>query len=427
SNKIEKITFSEKALMIKQLNIYDNSSLKTIDLSTQTTLLNLYKEGYSSKSVQINGQQYPIYYCSSNSPVYLEFYFDKGIDVLTVCTKTSAQPEEGGTVTKTFGSLSNQKVSISAQPNNKYKFVKWQEDLGYDIVDISTNKTFSFVTGDTERKFIAVFEKLPETVDDYIPADCVEAIGGTGDFIHRLYYFTFGREPDASGYDYWYELLYNYKITGADAAKSFLLSPEFASMNYSDEEYVRVLYKVFFDRDCDSDPNGKAYWLGLIEAKTISRADAVGFFVDSQEWADTCAKNRIRSGSSVSTKINVYPNSSVKSFTERLYKTALNRDVDYPGMAYWAVLLASHKITGEEAGLQFFICKEIQDQNISNEEFVKRLYLTFMGREGESSGMGYWVGLLDNGTSRESVVLGFTRSEEYLNLCIKARILPYKM
>jgi len=426
SNHIKKITFGENTQKLKNLNIYDND-LESIDLSTQNFLLDLYKNGYTTRTVKVNGQDYEVYFCSQLTSPVLEFCFDKDIDVLTFYNKVSAQPEEGGKVSKTFGSLPGQKVSISAQPDSKYKFVKWQEEVNGNLVDVSTKTTYSFVTSDSNRKFVAVFERLPESVDDYIPSDCVKTTAGPGGFIFRLYQYTFGRTPDDSGFDYWYDLLYNFKITGADAAKSFILSPEFASMNYSDEEFVSVLYKVFFDRDCNSDPNGKAYWLGLIESKTISRSDAVGFFVDSQEWADTCALGGIRSGSSISPKVKVYPNSDVKSFTERLYKTALGRDVDYPGMAYWAVLLASQQITGEEVGLQFFISKELQDQNITNEEFVNRLYLTFMGREGESSGMGYWVGLLDKGTSRESVVLGFTRSEEYLNLCIDARILPYRM
>ena len=426
SNHITKITFGENTRKLKVLDIYDND-LESVDLSTQNFLLDFYKKGYKTRIIQHNGQDYEINYCSQLTSPVLEFYFDTDTDVLTVCNKISAQPEEGGKVTKTFGSLPGQKVSISAQPDSKYKFVKWQEEVNGKLVDVSTKATYSFVSSDSNRKFVAIFERLPESVDDHIPSDCVKSVIGPDGFIFRLYQYTFGRNPDDSGFDYWYDLLYNFKITGADAAKSFILSPEFDSMNYSDEEYVRVLYKVFFNRDCDSDPNGKAYWLGLIESKTISRSDAVGFFVESQEWADTCALSGIRSGSSISPQVKVYPNSNVKSFTERLYKTALGRDVDFPGMAYWAVLLASQQITGEEVGLQFFMSKELQDQNITNAEFVNRLYLTFMGREGESSGMGYWVGLLDNGTSRESVVLGFTRSEEYLNLCIKARILPYKM
>ena len=213
-------------------------------------------------------------------------------------------------------------------------------------------------------------------------------------------------------------------ITGGQAAKEFIKSPEFVSMNYSDEEFVRVLYSIFFSREPDD--SGMNYWLAKISSNEISRADCVDFFVDSQEWADMCAAYGIRSGTSIMPKVNVSPSSIVADFTENLYKTALNRDPDYPGMAYWALLLSSHRITGEEVGLEFFLSKEFKDQNISNKEFVNRLYLTFMGREGESGGMNYWVGLLEGGTSRETVILGFTRSEEYLERCINANILPYR-
>ena len=425
-NQLKQIITCEDNNDLYSFRAYDNN-ISSIDISGYFRILKVYNKGVSLYEEYVGNGRMEVNRCFDSSSSYL-FEFDKDTDILSVRVYTSMTSDNAGTVTPTFVAKDGETVSVTAKAKSGYKFVKWQEyDLYGKLKDVSTNSTYSFTTSKESRNLVAVFEEIPKTFDDYLPSDCVKDFSGSEGFVFRLYQCTFGRDPDEEGFLYWYDLLSTFKITGADAARSFLLSPEFASMNYSDEEYVRVLYRVFFNRDCDSDPSGKEYWLNLITSKKITRADAVGFFVDSQEWADTCALGGIRSGTSFVPKINVYPNISVKSFTERLYKTALKRDVDYPGMAYWAVLLASHRITGEEVGLQFFISKELQDQNISDEEFINRLYLTFMGRKGESDGISYWKDLLQKGTSRESVVLGFTRSQEYLDRCVDAGILPYKM
>ncbi|MBO7424788.1 MAG: DUF4214 domain-containing protein [Clostridiales bacterium] len=432
SNKLTNIKFcTNYNRPLSALRIYDNN-IKTLDISALSTVKNLYLKGVTEYTDPNTSYKYLRYYSSSSS----EISYDINTTVLTARISTSCSPSNGGTCTQSFSAEKGSAVKISAEPKSGYEFVKWQEEDNFsDITDVSTSKTYSFVADGTNRNYIAVFKAIPtsapttkpaptpDSLYNYLPGDIVsrEDVGG---FVSGLYKCTFDRLPDTEGSRYWYDLLKSQTITGGQAAKDFIKSPEFASMNYSDEEFVRVLYSIFFSREPDD--SGMNYWLEKLSSKEISRADCVDFFVDSQEWADMCATYGIRSGTSIMPKVNVSPSSIVADFTENLYKTALNRDPDYPGMAYWALLLSSHRITGEEVGLEFFLSKEFKDQNISNKEFVNRLYLTFMGREGESGGMNYWIGLLEGGTSRETVILGFTRSEEYLDRCIDASILPYR-
>ena len=61
----------------------------------------------------------------------------------------------------------------------------------------------------------------------------------------------------------------------------------------------------------------------------------------------------------------------------------------------------------------------------SDEEFVDRLYKTFMDRDAEPDGKAFWLKSLSDGVSRKEVVLGFTRSEEFVGKCISERILPF--
>ena len=52
---------------------------------------------------------------------------------------------------------------------------------------------------------------------------------------------------------------------------------------------------------------------------------------------------------------------------------------------------------------------EIKD---SNEEFIKNIYKSILGREADTSGLNSWVNSLNNGTTRSSVLNGFIASEE---------------
>ena len=63
--------------------------------------------------------------------------------------------------------------------------------------------------------------------------------------------------------------------------------------------------------------------------------------------------------------------------------------------------------------------------NLSDSDYLDRLYKTFMDREAETEGKAFWTDFLKEGHTREEVVLGFTRSPEFVQKCIDARILPF--
>ena len=241
-------------------------------------------------------------------------------------------------------------------------------------------------------------------------------------FVERLYTCVLGRDAETDGLNFWTTDLYNFKVTGAQVAQGFIFSQEFKDRNTSNEDFVKILYKTFFDREPETD--GFNYWVGLLKSGT-SRETVANGFIFSQEWADTCATYGIRSGCDIKASKNIKPTDLTYAFVERLYVKAFNRDFDAEGREYWANLLSNYNITGEQAGASFFLSKEMTDYNLSDEEFVNRLYSTFMDREGEKDGVDYWVGLLKGGASRESVVYGFTKSPEFTEKCIVARILPY--
>ena len=108
-----------------------------------------------------------------------------------------------------------------------------------------------------------------------------------------------------------------------------------------------------------------------------------------------------------------------------MYTTALGRGYDEEGKQYWASELANFNITGESVGAFFFLSDEMNGYGLSDQEYLNRLYATFMNREPDTDGAAYWLSVLGSGTPRADVVFGFTRSPEFTEKCVEARILPY--
>lgn len=65
----------------------------------------------------------------------------------------------------------------------------------------------------------------------------------------------------------------------------------------------------------------------------------------------------------------------------------------------------------------FLHSTELQNQNLSDTEFVTRMYETFLNREPDKDGLNYWIARLQNGTvTRDTLVYGFTYSTEFSKL-----------
>jgi peptidoglycan/xylan/chitin deacetylase (PgdA/CDA1 family) len=113
-------------------------------------------------------------------------------------------------------------------------------------------------------------------------------------FITRFYLQCLDRQPDAGGLAGWVNALLNHSITGAAAANGFINSPEFISKNLSNDAYLKVMYKAFFDRE--PDPQGYSDWMGQLNSGS-SRQYVLAGFVNSTEFANLCTKFGIERGS----------------------------------------------------------------------------------------------------------------------------------
>ena len=242
------------------------------------------------------------------------------------------------------------------------------------------------------------------------------------EFVKRIYIYVLDREPEEEGAAFWSDELWSFRRSGAEVGLQFIFSDEFVGRGLSDADYVTVLYNTFFGREPEEE--GFEFWTSALADGTLDRMGVANGFVYSQEWADTCASYGIRSGG-LTPSVDILPSDATYAFVERMYTTALGRESEASGRDFWAAELSNFRYTGEQVGLMFFLSEEMQGFGLSDEEFVIRLYKTFMDREPEEGGFNFWVGYLADGGSRESAALGFTRSEEFVNKCIEARILPY--
>jgi hypothetical protein len=97
-------------------------------------------------------------------------------------------------------------------------------------------------------------------------------------------------------------------------------------------------------------------------------------------------------------------------YVEALYRAVLARDADPNGLAAWAGLLDSGKMTRLQV---------VQGIRQSQEHFtqeVTEFYTTILNRGPDPTGLQNWVQLLESGqTTEEQVAFGFLNSPEYLS------------
>ena len=237
--------------------------------------------------------------------------------------------------------------------------------------------------------------------------------GGFEDFVERLYVVALGRASEKDGKDYWCKLVGDGTLTGADCARFFLTSQEFKDRGLSDEEFLKVLYSTFFDRNAADDPDGFNFWMNSL--KSVGKDTVVEGFINSPEWCNICADYGVKSGAPTAKATNASKNAT--AFATRLYTECLGREPEEGGLKYWSLGLTNLELTGSQAAHEFFYCQEFNDHGFDNKELITRMYKTFMGREPDTEGLNYWLGNMNNGMTKDQVFNSFVQSQEFTDIC----------
>ena len=117
------------------------------------------------------------------------------------------------------------------------------------------------------------------------------------------------------------------------------------------------------------------------------------------------------SGKKATCKIIVYTNT--EAYVARIYTKALGRAAEPAGLKYWVGEINAKRKTPVEVAELFFFAPEFTNKKLNNTAYVKVLYRTFMGREADQGGLNYWIGRLNKGESRKSVLEAFAGCPEF--------------
>ena len=106
-------------------------------------------------------------------------------------------------------------------------------------------------------------------------------------FVERLYLTALNRSYDVTGRDNWVDQITNKDASGSAIARGFFNSQEFIARELDNEEFVNILYRVFFDREPDT--QGFANWINALE-NGATRSEVINEFTGSTEWTSMCAR-----------------------------------------------------------------------------------------------------------------------------------------
>ena len=148
-------------------------------------------------------------------------------------------------------------------------------------------------------------------------------------------------------------------------------------------------YRDFLGREGDA--AGITGWTSLVNAGTYTRAQAINAFFNSPEFNGFVAP------------------------VVRLYFATFLRVPDYGGLVGNAALVRNGTVTLVQLADFFTASPEFATTYgaLNNSQFVTLLYQNVLGRAPDAAGLNGWVSLLNGGTSRGQVLLGFSESPEY--------------
>lgn len=351
---------------------------------------------------------------------------------------TVSSSGEGSSSNLTFEN-SEQKLTVPANIRWEGIVLKWdavENASGYEIEMYLNGQYFGQSNrNDTSCKMDYIFENhgngtytfriraLSNDISKYANSDYASApdyvVGEqtpeypeeqVRNFVKRLYQVILNREAEEDGLNAWTKKLLAGKATGAQIVAGFVESDEFTQRELSNEEVVEIMYQAMLGRA--SDEGGKAGWSKILN-NGCSYLNIVNGFSGSVEFNEICGNYGITAGT-VELNRQRDKNPQLTAFVARCYTQALDRQYEIDGLEAWCDAIISGRNTPKQVAQNFIFSDEFTQKNLNEEQFVKVLYRTFMGREAEASGLAAWVNVLESGKEdRAKVLEGFSDSAEF--------------
>ena len=227
-----------------------------------------------------------------------------------------------------------------------------------------------------------------------------------GGSVLRLYQATLDRNPDVPGFNNWLAAL-DSGTPLVNITSGFVNSAEFQAKYgaLTTVQFVTLLYNNVLDRE--PDPQGLANWVNSLNAGA-SRESVVNGFSESQEFM-------------VNTEFDTHAFATVSlnglDFGQvfRVYQATLDRAPDPGGFENWTnARMAGMSLEDVTTGFVNSVEFQAKYGALNNTQFVTLLYNNVLDREPDAQGLANWVNALNAGASRESVVNGFSESQEFI-------------
>ncbi|MEQ1771755.1 MAG: DUF4214 domain-containing protein, partial [Devosia sp.] len=106
----------------------------------------------------------------------------------------------------------------------------------------------------------------------------------------------------------------------------------------------------------------------------------------------------------------------------RIYKAALGRVPDSMGLSNWTAAHEFGGLTLVDVAAGFVGSAEfvLRYGGLTNEQFVSLLYQNVLGRGPDPAGAQHWVSQLQAGVSRAEILIGFSESQEHVQITLPA-------
>lgn len=233
------------------------------------------------------------------------------------------------------------------------------------------------------------------------------------EFITDLYLNILDRTPDLVGLENWKQSLLTGEYTASKVVTGFVKSEEFKNKGTSNEEYVSTLYSAILGREASESEVDT--WENVINNGN-TRMKVLEGLLRSAEFKNMCNEFGIDVGTYKSTEY-LDVNKAVSYFVARFYNFGLGRVYDTESLMTWVKALVENTTTGTDVARGILNSTEMNNRNLSNEDFVKACYLTMLNREPSESELSSWVSTLEKGRKRADVIEDFVWSSEFENYC----------
>ena len=262
-------------------------------------------------------------------------------------------------------------------------------------------------------EFTELCEQYGITRGSIASSDIIDQNENLTRFVSRLYTLILQRKPDRTGLSEWVSQLYKHNNTAAEVISGFTDSVEFKERNFTDEEYISILYQTIFNRTPDNE--GMNTWKGNLDVG-MSRTFVLYHLVYSKEFTELCQKYNVVKGEIKLTESRDM-NKDLTVFVNTAYENCLKRKGNASDLNTWTKNLSNGSSKPSDFLKALIFSNESNSSQMNVENFIRLAFLTVFQRTPSESEVTNWTyNLSDSSNNRELCLTNMMQTDEFRNL-----------